>query len=615
MKIALFILLVVVFKFGYSQTISTIAGIPGVAGYSGNGSFASSAKLFYPSSVCKNKDGNIFIADAFNNVIRKITLSGQISTIAGTGVAGYNGDGLPATSTQLIRPGNLAIDGNNNMYFSDGGINSTRIRKINTAGIIYTVAGTGIDGFSGNGGSAINAQINGVTEIVIDNSGNIFFCDFYNHMVRKISVNGIITTIAGNGIFGYSGDNGSAITAQLNFPAGLAIDKNGNIFIGDDENYVIRKVNASGIITTIAGTAIKGYAGDGGSALSAKLSGTTGLCFDNLGNLVFSDHENYVVRKITPQGLIYTIAGTGIRGYAGDGGPAITAKFTAISDVYCDNLGNILIADTENQILRKIDNCIVSVSASAAISSPSFSICEGEILRFTANAVNGGLSPVYQWLVNGRISGSDSYIFNSNSLKDGDVVNCRLISSLDCVAPVNSNNIRITVYPVPAISAGSDKIIMPASNTMLVAKATGSVATIQWTPPIGLNDSKTLNPIASPAKTTIYALKVISNYGCFGTDTVKVTVYRKLIMPNAFTPNGDGKNDVFKIPEGITISLLNFSIYNRWGEIVFTTNDANLGWNGKVKAIPQATGIYVYVISGTDPFGKIAEQGTVLLIR
>ncbi len=278
--------------------------------------------------------------------------SQSITTIAGTGLWGYTGDGGMATAAEIRTPFDIAVDASGNIYFSDQG--NFCIRKVTSSGIISTIAGTGLQGFSGDGGPATAAAMKATFGIVLDAVGNIYFSDRNNHRIRKITPAGIITTFAGNGTAGYSGDFGPATLAKLNAPEGLAIDKHGNIFISDDQNSVIRKVTKSGIITTVAGNGIAGYSGDGGLAVNASFFHQSGVAVDSAGNIFIADFNNHVVRKVDTFGVVQTIAGKGIPGNTGDGGPGTAAYLNYPADVAVDVRGNVYVADRNNQEIRKI---------------------------------------------------------------------------------------------------------------------------------------------------------------------------------------------------------------------------------------------------------------------
>ena len=284
--------------------ITTIVG--GGSGYSGDGGPAIAARVSGPRGVAVDGAGNVYFADSGNNRIRKIdAATGTIATIAGTGVHGFSGDGGPAVEAQISRAGGVAVDGAGNVYFADSGNN--RIRKIDAAtGTIATIAGTGVHGFSGDGGPATEAQISRAEGVAVDGAGNVYFADYGNYGIRKVDSSGIITTIAGGGV-GFGGDGGRAVGARLSPPRGVAVDGAGNVYIADSGNDRIRKVNASGIITTIAGTGEEGLGGDGGLAVEAQIHNPFGVAVDGAGNVYIADSGNHRIRKLTPTGPVAQI--------------------------------------------------------------------------------------------------------------------------------------------------------------------------------------------------------------------------------------------------------------------------------------------------------------------
>ena len=247
-----------------------------------------------------------------------------IFTFAGTGEVGAGGDGGAATEAQLVTPAGLLVDGSGNLYVADAG--SGQIRRIDTGGVITTIAGTGERGYSGDGGPATEAQLVGPSGLLVDGSGNLYVTDLFNNRIRRIDAEGVITTIAGTGERGYSGDGGPAAEAQLAWPSGLLVDGLGNLYVADRANNRIRRIDAEGVITTIAGTGDWGFGGDGGPATEAQLASPSGLLVDGSGNLYVTDNSNHRIRRIDAEGMITTIAGTGERGYSGDGGPAAEAQ-------------------------------------------------------------------------------------------------------------------------------------------------------------------------------------------------------------------------------------------------------------------------------------------------
>ncbi len=285
-----------------------------------------------------------------------------ITTIAGVGYStGYSGDGGPATVALMYSPSDIAFDTVGNLYITDF-INNV-IRKLDTNGIIYTIAGTGMGagsagagGYSGDGGPATAANLNGPFALAIDAAGNIIFADGYNHVVRKVSTSGIITTIAGRISAGYSGDGGPATDAELNNPVGIAIDAAGNIYIADDHNNVIRKVNPSGIISTVVGNGTAGFSGDGGPATAAAMDLPIGIAFDTAENLYIADVHNNKIRRVDKiTGIITTVAGADSAGYSGDGGPATAARIDSAERINFDDSNHLYISDFFNNVVRKVN--------------------------------------------------------------------------------------------------------------------------------------------------------------------------------------------------------------------------------------------------------------------
>ena len=326
-------------------------------GYSGDGGAATSAKLFQPSQLAIDTIGNIFVTDGYNYRVRKIDLTGTIITIAGNGFSGYDGDGGFATAARIGGVSDIAFDKSGNLFIADG-LNH-RIRKVNmSTGIISSIAGNGVGGFAGDGGQATSASLNYPGHITFDLDGNMFISDVENRRVRKVDINGIITTVAGNGTFGYSGDGGIAINAEINSPHGLVTDAFGNLYISDAGNGRVRKLNKmTGIITTIAGNGTFTYSGDEIPATSAEVT-PQGLAFDKYGNLYIADAEGITVgnriRMVDTYGNIHTVAGNGLYGYSGDGGSAMLAKLASPWDILFDTCGNFYIADANNQRIRKV---------------------------------------------------------------------------------------------------------------------------------------------------------------------------------------------------------------------------------------------------------------------
>jgi len=401
-----------VFKVSSSGVISVIAG-NGLPGYSGDGGPAVAATLHCPVGLVLDKNGNLYFVDSCNSVVRRVDPSGIITTIAGNGQGGDGGDGGPATSASLNDPVALAVDAAGNLYIADW--LDPRVRLVKPDGTISTLAGTGAGGYTGDGGLAISATLGRPSGLAVDSAGNVYVADTYNNAIRKISTSGIITTVAG-GTWGYSGDSGPATKAAMNTVLGVAVDSSGVIYISDSANERIRRVDQSGTITTFAGNGTAGFSGDGGPASQAMLSTPQALAIDSSGALLVVDGDNsrirrvaggsiatvagstvtlgdggsaplavvpgpnglatdgagdlYIavpsqnrIRKVAPTGVITTVAGTGVTGYTGDGGPAILATLNGPQDVATDSAGNLYIA--EGNEIRRVDASTGKISTFA----------------------------------------------------------------------------------------------------------------------------------------------------------------------------------------------------------------------------------------------------------
>jgi len=336
----------------HAQLIKTFAGTDS-AGYSGNGGLATLARLHNCTGVAYDGAGNIYVADRANNVVRKINTNGFISTFAGNDTAGYSGDGGKATLAKLNQPYGVATDPTGNVYIADYGNNAIRI--VSPAGNIFTFAGGNHAGYSGDGAKAKSAQLFGPEAVAVDQSGNIYIADANNNAVRIVyAVDSFISTFAGIGYPGYSGDGNAAIAAQLNGPASLAIDLYGNVYIADYLNSVVRRVDTNGNISTFAGTGLGGYSGDGGAAVAAELHYPAGIAIYGFGTVYIADEGNNVIRAVDTSGMISTFAGTVTNGYRGDGGNANAAELSSPRGIAVDALSRLFIADYGNNVVRVV---------------------------------------------------------------------------------------------------------------------------------------------------------------------------------------------------------------------------------------------------------------------
>jgi trimeric autotransporter adhesin len=399
-----------------------------VGGGNGDGQPATDA-LIDPRglSVAGTGSPDLYIADGSNNRVRLVEgTSGIITTFAGTGVAGFAGDGGAAINGCLSFPTDVSVDAKGNVFVAD--TNNHRVRRISPSGVITTVAGNGIGASSGDNGAATQASLNHPRGVAVDQAGNLYVAEFDGNRIRKVtwgpdgvfgSADDIITTVAGSGSWGYAGDNGAAVLAKVANPVGLTLDAAGNLYIADFNNARVRKVNGLGIITTVAGSGVQGFAGDGGLALSARLSLPQRVGFDGGGNLVVLDSGNDRVRRIDAvTGIITTIAGNGTTGSGGDGGPATQAPLFAPDGLAVDGGGDLYVA--------------ISVSASQSTDNRVRLISPAGIISTVAGGGNGDFGPAIDALIDPRgievVDGSGSttlYIAdgNYNRVRRVDVVN------------------------------------------------------------------------------------------------------------------------------------------------------------------------------------------------
>jgi uncharacterized protein (TIGR03437 family) len=359
--------------FGQGLTVTTVAG-DGVLGFAGDHGPAVNAEIWAIAGVAVDNAGNIYISDTGNSRIRKVNATtGIITTLAGNSIRGYSGDGGPATSASLQFPHGIALDGNGNVYIGDG---NQVLRKIDTNGIITTIAGTSVYGYTGDGGLATKAQLSLATGIVVDPAGNIIFADSSNNVIRRITPLGIISTIAGTGTAGHTGDGGPAIGATLNDPGSVALDAAGNLYIAELSNNDVRKITPQGIISTVAGNTTIGHGGDGGPAINAQLIDPQGAIVDQAGNLYITDEDNQLIRMVSPSGIINTIAGNGTKGFAGDGGASVDAQIALPEGIALAPNGTIYFVDSGNSRIRALVpppiTALPSIKTAGVISASAF---------------------------------------------------------------------------------------------------------------------------------------------------------------------------------------------------------------------------------------------------
>ncbi|MCW3122582.1 MAG: surface protein [Flavipsychrobacter sp.] len=573
-----------------AQIITTIAGST-VAGFGGDGGQATGAYLNFPYTVTMDKAGNLYIMDDGNHRIRKITPAGIISTVAGNGSLVISGDGGPATAAGINTAVEMTIDAANNIYLTYAHTALSGIRKIDAAGIITTIAGNDTMGYSGDGGPATAAKL--IPEgIVTDKQGNLYIAESANHIVRKIDKAGIITTIAGTGIAGYSGDGGPATNAQVNCDD-LAVDTADNLYLSGP--FTIRKIDKTGTITTIAGigaTGSLGYTGDGGPATAAKIA-YGHLAIDRQGNIYLSDCYLYNnIRKIDAAGIITTVAGSTSTGFAGDGGPATGALFKFTGGVVTDSAGNLYIADGGNNRIRKIFNNHAPVFTAGA--TQAIAMCantgayplntqltvldtdamQGESWSLLAAPAHGSAVVTYGATSAGSplvptgtgytpapgYSGADTFLVRVTDGNSSDTI-----------------TIYVTVYPIAPIT-GATSMCIGAAITLSDA-APGGTWTSGMTAIATAGSSGVITSVAAGTATISYTMGT----GCKA--TAVVTVYP---MPAAITGGG-------AICVGVAQQLTDATTGGVWGST--NTAIATIGSTGMVTGVSVGSAIITYKLS------------------
>ena len=459
---SLLITFLAVFSQGaYAQLINTIAGT-GTAAYSGDGGQAVLADLNSPIGITVDGSGNVYVADAGNNSIRYINAStGVITTIAGTGVAGYSGDGGQATAAELNTPAGVAVDASGNVYICDQ-LNE-RVRKITVAtGVITTVAGNGTAGYVTDGVAATATEINRPYCVAFDASGNFYIADRSNDRVRKVNITtGIISTYAGSGTVGFTGDGGAATAANLNRPEFFLFDASGNLYIADNGNNRIREVVAStGVINTIAGTGGTTYAGDGSAPLSTGFNNIVGMAFDGSGNLCFCDGGNNAIRKIA-SGAVTTVAGTGAAGYNGECLAPTASKLNIPQGLSVGASGILYISDGSNNRIRKItDPCSGTPAAGTATASVTTG-CPNFATVVSLTGASSGCYYSYQWE-----SSTDGVTFTSISGATSTVYVPSLTNTtyFKCIVTCN----------VSGSSATSSTVMLTVNHPVVISPITGT---------------------------------------------------------------------------------------------------------------------------------------------
>lgn len=563
----------------YAQpVINTVAGT-GAAGYRGDGGPATGAELNYPYTVATDGSSNLYIADYSNHVIRRVDkATGIITTVAGNGTSGYSGDGGLATAARLSYPNSVAVDGAGNLYIADEA--NERIRRVDKAtGLITTVAGTGDWGYSGDGGPATAAQFNSPYGITLDGSGNIYFADYGNYCFRRIDkATGIITTVAGNGTMGYSGDGGPATEAQFDNVTGIRVDGAGNLFLVDYKNHAIRRVDkATEIITTVAGDGSAGYQGDGGAAVDAELSYPSSIAIDKAGNLYIAELGNQSVRRIdNASGVITTVAGNGTSGYRGDGGPAKDAQLASPSGLAFDDEGRLYIAQIGDNRVRSISFCPGLQAGLTASNEGKLSCLTKQVLLTFSGA--GAYTLVGP-------QGTIALDANATSVSVEQAGAYRLtVTSGGC-----SNTASVTVTgavngPGATLTASNNGQLSCANPVVTLLASDG--ANYIFSGP-GLTQAGT-SPSATVSTAGLYSVTVTAATGC--TATAQTTVTGNATPPPAAPDLSAGGQTSLTVTQGSPAVML--SAPNCSGTLTWS-NDTDSG-TGAITVSTQTTGTFVY---------------------
>ncbi len=499
---------------------------------------ATAADIWGPWGICVDRAGNIIFDDYINERIRKIDVSGIITTIAGTGTAGYSGDGGPATAAKFHLPRSVNIDRTGNLYIADQA--NFRIRKIDTAGIISTFAGTGVYGSSGDGGLATAAKIGSSWHVTCDINDNKYITDALQPRIRLVNPDGIINTIAGSDTAGFSGDGGPATAARIGDSYGIVIDPHLNYYFIDLNNERIRKVDSSGIITTICGDGTNGFTGDGGPATAAEFSDALNIVLDAVGNLYLFDRGNNRVRCIDPAGIITTVAGNGTAGFSGDGGPATAAEFDAPVDGAVDSAGNLYVSDYLNNRIRYIAfNRMVTYAAGNVAAG---ALCAGAAALpldslLAINDADTGQTETWTVVTppaRGTLSGLPAHATSTGStLLPAGVTYTppATTGGIDTLAikvcdghAVRVINLYFTITPVPNAGTitGPDSLCPGTTVTLTDTTATSGTWATTNTTRATISGTGTLTGVATGTDTVVYTAA-----NACGADTTSLPVYIK----------------------------------------------------------------------------------------
>lgn len=634
-------------------TVSIFAGGPPGTGANVFTGTAGTVGRMPPGGMVCDDQGNIFFSDVDASKVKKISPDGTVTEI----------------NKLILNPGALTIDKQHNIYVVTNTDNV--IYKITAAGELQRFAGTTDGDVDGPGKIA---RFHYMYSITAGDDGYVYvgILEFKltdKVKIKRIAPDGTVSTFFNPGKLYYPESITDPVNAFYIGPTALKFDRAGNLFIGD--GGMIKILDKYGKARTFAGHADLGFAdGVGPQALFGQVCA---IDMDPCGNLYVVDQVNNYIRKVTLGAAVSTIAGGGANQLTGNIGsstcqqsdavipvnvqstPAFTSAYGDVTLQDCANLANYAVKasvtdncpDSQIKVTQTpapnspiFNNVPVQVTLTAidktggvatasfmatakysaappgrsvSVSTPSLKVCAGNPVTFTADVINGDPGTSFQWLVNGAATGPNSFKFTTNDLKDGDMVNCAVTTGNGCGIPNLGLDLQMNVSPVPTITLNPKEEILSGNSVSLTPVITGNISTYTWTPSAGLNDPSSASPVASPEVTTTYKLTVVSVDGCDAESEATVKVIPHIVIPNTFTPNGDGINDLWTIKYLDSYAAGTVKIYNRNGGLVFQSKGYSKAWNGTFNGRPLPTGVYYYVIDLRD--GSPVRSGEVSILR
>jgi len=599
----------------HAQLVITVAGIVDSTG--NNNGPVYDATFNNPHGIAVGIDGNVYTADRYSHTIRKITPTGIVSTLAGINGVSGSLDG-PSTVATFNEPWGLCVDDTGNVLVAD--TRNNKIRKITPAGIVSTIAGNGNFGVAD--GPALFASFGNPTGIECDSLGNLFIADHLTHIIRKIDPAGNVTRLAG--IPYVTGSvNGPGATATFNRPYGLTLDNQGNVIIADEWNHKIRKIAPTGHVSTISGSGLLGN--DNGTANSATFNYPWDVTVDEFDNIFVADGYNYTIRRVLPSGYTTTYAGTPLNSGAVDGlGPA--ASFNGATAIAINpTTQELYVGDAYNELVRKIVNLnqgnapviAVAINGSGPIpGTDPVMLCPSETAVLSSNSPTDN-----QWYLNGAaiVGATDQTIA---AVQSG-IYRVEILGNTE-----TSNSIEIELLPQQIIDFTIDNQYVTVGNSVSLEADVEGIVAFQWE--IGNQSSTLENPTFEMNVPGSYNVLLTTSDGICN-DTLLKQTYLTVqpedetdtafvrdihwFLPNVFSPNNDGCNDVFYL-RGDNLSDVSVAVYDKWGALLFATTDQSTGWQGDHSGQPVVEETYVYLVSFLSPYGKqVTTSGHVTVLR